>query len=781
MKLNTRVLLLVAPVIMLSAAVSSYSIYINQKDALIKRENSYLQLSMEKLAGHFRQSLALINSYSLTLTKSDIIRHYFGQPENPYREMKLIGNLQTTIENLQPNKQDDIAVAIVDGNREVKFYADNQSDPFSGLDENVLKYVNHIYQYTGETSHTGFAKSYQGQSILVRYDVLDKSTLVSPLSYNKDQVFFVVVSLSLEKFDQLKHILEFDNDSSIFFSVEPVIKSGLAQSVELKPGLHAILDPAQYLTTEKLAKIERRLLLSFGASSLITVLILLFLLYRHVIKPITHLDRQLKDVEMQKRSNIEKLDSDNEIGRLSIRFYDMYKELNSSYQKTKAMAENDHLTQLANRYQFQVYVERTLANKVTHKHAWILYIDLDNFKYVNDKYGHHVGDSLLVSFAEHIKSISKACEKRYGIKCLASRLSGDEFAIFIAADHCVHYADNLARSVLEPIQNHTNTTIGKFPITASIGIASYPEDGRDVTKLLSHADTAMYQAKRAGKNQIAHYSKELDEVVRRRTQVERALRNGDLENEFTLLYQPYFDRSGTYIKGVEALLRWDSPKLGKVTPSEFIPISEQIGLFGTIDRWVIKQAFKDFSKLQECFEQPLNLSINLSSAELDSLQLASDIQMLMERYPITPHLIDFEITETFASDSQSYSLLHELSLMGFKLTIDDFGSGYTSITQLVEYPVQKIKFDREFLETLIKTNNHQVVKPLVDLCHSQSMMVTAEGIESEEMHHWLAENKCDYMQGYYLSPPLTLAQLKYDPKAQKGNLDAHEEGYCSFA
>jgi EAL domain-containing protein (putative c-di-GMP-specific phosphodiesterase class I) len=153
----------------------------------------------------------------------------------------------------------------------------------------------------------------------------------------------------------------------------------------------------------------------------------------------------------------------------------------------------------------------------------------------------------------------------------------------------------------------------------------------------------------------------------------------------------------------------------------------------------------------------------------------------MIQYPVTPHLIDFEITETFASDSQSYLLLHELAQMGFKLTIDDFGSGYTSITQLVEYPVQKIKFDREFLETLIKTNNHQVVKPLVDLCHSQSMIVTAEGIESEEMHRWLAENKCDYMQGYYLSPPLSLAQLKHNHKAQEGNLDAHEEGYCSLA
>lgn len=780
MKLSTRVLLLVAPVVILSAAVSSYSIYINQKDTLIKRENSYLQLTMEKLAGHFRQSVSLINSYSLTLTKSDIIRHYFNQSENPYREMGLIENLQTTIDNLQPTQQDNIAVAIIDSNEQVRFYADNQTDPFATLDENVLKYVRHIYKQTGQLSHTGFANNYQGQSILIRYDVLDTDTFTSPLSYNKEQIFFVVVSLSLDSFDQLKRILEFDNDSSIFFAQEPVKKSGLTQSVELKPNLYAVLDPAQYLLNEQLNKIENKLLLAFGASAISTVLILLFLLYRHVIQPITRLDHQLQEVELQKRQNIEKLATDNEIGRLSVRFYDMYRELNSSYQKTKAMAENDHLTQLANRYQFQMFVERTIANKLIDTRAWILYIDLDNFKYVNDKYGHHIGDSLLVNFAEHIRQRCNEYEHKYNIKCLAARLSGDEFAVFVSSkNQHISYAPEIAKAVLEPIQNSANSPLGNFPITASIGIASYPEDGRDLTNLLSNADTAMYQAKRGGKNQIAHYSKELDQIVRRRTQVEQALRTSNLDNEFQLLYQPYFDRSGQEVKGLEALLRWNSPKLGPVNPSEFIPISEQIGIFGTIDRWVVKQAFKDFAAIQSCFDSPVQLSINLSSAELDSLQLAQDIQVMAKEYRVRPDLIDFEITETFASDSQGYLLLYELSQAGFKLTIDDFGSGYTSITQLVEYPVQKIKFDREFLEALTKTNNQTVVKPLVDLCHSQSMLVTAEGIESKEMHQWLAHNQCDYMQGYYLSPPISIEQLTLN--RTKGKTDVSEESYCRFA
>ncbi|MCW8336697.1 GGDEF and EAL domain-containing protein, partial [Vibrio paucivorans] len=291
-------------------------------------------------------------------------------------------------------------------------------------------------------------------------------------------------------------------------------------------------------------------------------------------------------------------------------------------------------------------------------------------------------------------------EENHQIKCLASRLSGDEFAIFVSSKHYEnenHVIEQFARQLLDPIQNNSISPLGNLPITASVGIATFPEDGHKVNKLISNADTAMYQAKRAGKNQIAHYSKDLDLVIQRRTQVERALRNGNFDQEFELLYQPYFDKSACTVVGVEALLRWNSVKLGDVSPSEFIPIAEQTGLFGKIDRWVIKTAFADFTSIQSQFNSPIQLSINLSSAELDSLQLANYIQQQAVLSNVKPHLIDFEITETFASDSQSFPLLHELSLQGYKLAIDDFGSGYTSITQLVEYPVQKIKLDRYFL------------------------------------------------------------------------------------
>lgn len=781
MKLNTRVLLLVAPVILLSAAISSYGIYQDQKDALIKREISYLQLTMEKLAGHFRQSYALINSYSLTLSRSEIVRQYLRHEGNPFIEMDMLNNMQRIITSFQSISQDSIGIAILDDKLRPRFFADNQGNPFSVIDNRAMEYVKLAYATSGASENIGFSKNEQGQSVLIHYQVLNQKTLNKPLTDNSTQISFFMVYLTLDRFDQQQRLIEFDNDSSIFFSPHSIDKDGLTQSVELKSGLFATLDPAQYLLEDKLSAIESKLLLFFTASSFVTVLILLMLLYRHVTSPIARLDRQLLEVEQKRRYNIERLPNSDEIGRLSERFHTMYQELQSSYQKTKVLAENDHLTGLANRYQFQTYVGKYLSNKKQCRHAWILYIDLDNFKYVNDKYGHTVGDDLLINFANHIRTICNDWKNSLQINCLPARLSGDEFAVFVAAKDKNTYADSIAHAILTTLMNNSNSSFSSFPITASIGISAYSTDGETLETLLSNADTAMYQAKKAGKNQMSYYSQELDNSVRRRTQIERALRSEEFNSEFSLRYQPYYNRSGENIVGVEALLRWDSPKLGKVPPIEFIPISEQTGMFGAIDRWVIKQAFRDFCHIQSMFEYDIQLSINLSSAELDSRQLATFIQKMAQEYQVIPYLVDFEITETFATDSQSYSLLHELSNMGFKLAIDDFGSGYTSITQLVEYPVQKIKLDREFLTALIKTNNRNVVKPLVDLCHSQSMIVTAEGIESEDMHNWLAENQCDYMQGYYLSPPVKIRQLNEIAISQKVEKNDPPDSYRSFA
>jgi len=762
MKLNHRILLLIAPVILLSAVASSYIIYDSQKDALVKRIDSYLQLDMEKLASHFRQTKAMVSSYAFTLAKGETIRDYFAHQDNPYRELELAKSIDETFDVLKSNERDSVALSILDGDKNILFFADNSDNPFTEVDPTVLKYVKHRFNQTLKTSDISYTENSNGEGILVRYDVLDTKTLKTPLSYNRENIFFVVVYVILDEFNALRQKIEYDNRSPIFFSKGPQdYKDDLTQSVQLQDGMFATLAPAPMLLRNQLNQIKQNLFAAFGGSAIISVALLLLLLYRHVITPISRLDRQLQEVESKQRTNIEKLNSNDEIGRLSVRFYEMYNELNNTYQQTKTLAEYDHLTKLANRYQFQVEANRTLKEAPINSHIEVLYIDLDNFKYVNDKYGHQIGDSLLVNFALHTRKLCDEFNRRQHIFSIPARLAGDEFAILLCSPSRIgNFADSFSQRLLQPIQQHDESPMGQLPITASIGIATYPEDGYDIEALLLNADTAMYQAKNAGKNQIAHYSKKLDAIIQRKNAVERELRLENYDQEFSLVYQPYFDCKSNHIAGFEVLLRWDSKVLGEVSPNEFIPIAEQTGLFGNIDRWVIERAFAEFSSLWESFEQPVHISINLSSAELDSLHLADFIKQQANKHQVLPCWVEFEITETFAADRKTAPLLEALVRQGYSLAIDDFGSGYTSITQLIRYPIKKIKFDQAFLEIVSSTRKQTLLEPLIQLCHSQAIKVTAEGVENQKMYQWLTEYHCDYIQGYFFSSPMSVQQIK---------------------
>lgn len=752
--------MLVAPVILISALVSSYIIYSIQKVTLIKREDSYIQLQMEKLAGQFRQANIFLNSYAYTLSKSEVLQDYFVNHDNRYRKRQLFKRLDETIEVLSHGYRGDANMAILDGRQDLLYYTENQYYDSNGrVDPKILEYVDKSFKTNEDVSHTGFIYNSSGQSILLQYELFDKRTGEHPLSFDPQNVFFVIVSVSLEAFNDIKHEIEFDTHSVITFSDKPIILDiPLAQTIQFLPHFYAILSPAEYLMWNKVDKVWLELALSFGIASFCTITLIVLVLYRYVLSPVSRLDKQLREIEANKRTNIEKLDTDDEIGRLSSRFFDMYEELNNVYHKTKRLAETDHLTQLANRHRFHELASQELAEPS--EQLWVIYIDLDNFKYVNDKYGHELGDKLLQVFSKHIRNACQKFTQQYNSPCFGARLSGDEFAILLSSNQeNTELPDLFAAELLKPINNLTQSAKNSFPVTASVGIAQYPRDGGDIAKLLSSADAAMYQAKRAGKNQYAYYSAALNIEAQRRSQIERALRKANVEEEFRLVFQPYMNSNANEIEGLEVLLRWEAEGIGSVPPNEFIPIAEQTGLFEKIDRWVFANAMAEYHQLKSIFGKDIILSINLSSAELNSLSMAEFIHEKATQNGVPTRCIELEITETFASDKQGTALLDKLSKLGYKLAIDDFGSGYTSLTQLVQYPVQKIKFDREFLLTLMNTDNGHVIKPIIELCHAQNKKVTAEGIEHNVMHEWLSSYRCDFMQGYLFGKPMNKEQL----------------------
>lgn len=594
MKLSNRVVLLVAPVILISALVSSYIIYSIQKVTLIKREDSYIQLQMEKLAGQFRQANVFLNSYAYTLSKSEVLQDYFVNHDNRYRERQLFKRLDETIEVLSHGYRGDTNMAILDGRQDLLYYTENQYYESNGrVDPKILEYVDKSFKTNGDVSHTGFIYNSSGQSILLQYELFDKRTGEYPLSFDPQNIFFVIVSVSLEAFNDIKHEIEFDTHSVITFSEKPIILDiPLAQTIQFLPHFYAILSPAEYLMWNKVDKVWLELALSFGIASFCTITLIVLVLYRYVLSPVSRLDKQLREIEANKRTNIEKLDTDDEIGRLSSRFFDMYEELNNVYHKTKRLAETDHLTQLANRHRFHELASQELAEPS--EQLWVIYIDLDNFKYVNDKYGHELGDKLLQVFSKHIRNACQKFTQQYNSPCFGARLSGDEFAILLSSNQeNSELPDLFAAELLKPINNLTQSAKNSFPVTASVGIAQYPRDGGDIAKLLSSADAAMYQAKRAGKNQYAYYSAALNIEAQRRSQIERALRKANVEEEFRLVFQPYMNSNANEIEGLEVLLRWEAEGIGSVPPNEFIPIAEQTGLFEKIDRWVFANAWQN--------------------------------------------------------------------------------------------------------------------------------------------------------------------------------------------
>ncbi|RTZ18204.1 EAL domain-containing protein [Vibrio aquaticus] len=763
MKLSTKILLLISPAIMISTALSSYIIFSIQKDALIKREHSYLQLRMEKLTSHFQRSASFLNSFSYSLTKNHVIEDYFNDHDNPYRELELIDTLQESVNELQNGNLTFVNLSLFDGHQDLLYYAESSNDPFAEMDSALIANFKATLANTTRFSHSYFTYNSFGEGMLMRYDMLDKRTGKKPLRFDPNNVFFVVVSVSLNPFNNLRRQIEFDTQSSIVFSKQPLtIESERgAFSVQLTDNHYATIDPATFLIESKINDVWHQIAFSFSVAGLITISVILMILYRHVIFPITKLEKQLRDVENKERDNIEKLDSSDEVASLSVRLYDMYEELDNTYQKTKQLAERDSLTDLVNRRQFHAQSSNTLKHLPQDTSAWVVYIDLDNFKFVNDKYGHQEGDQLLVEFADYLKLTSRPSSKHEQSNTIVSRLSGDEFAMLITAPKSL---GNLAQQRVEKLLSHTDqdqyALSNGSPVTVSVGIASYPENGHDINKLLSCADAAMYQAKSQGKNRYAYYSEQLNQQVLRRANIEQALREASLDEEMSLLFQPYINSDNKKVVGVEALLRWHSPTLGPVWPDEFIPIAEHRGLFGHIDRCVIRKAFAHYRKLEEALGEGVKLSINLSSAELNTDELADYIEEFRALYSLSPEVIEFEITETFSNEDAEFPLLHKLSDLGYLLAIDDFGSGFTSLTQLVQYPVQKIKFDRLFLNSLIETNSKHVLKPLIELCHSQKQLVTAEGIEDLEMQQWLTGYHCDLLQGYFYAKPMPLKELK---------------------
>ena len=424
-------------------------------------------------------------------------------------------------------------------------------------------------------------------------------------------------------------------------------------------------------------------------------------------------------------------------------------ERKKSEQLINHMAFHDSLTGLPNRTRFHERLTETLQLAKEKEETFaVLFIDLDRFKNINDTLGHRVGDLLLIAVSERLL-------ETIGQDDIVSRIGGDEYVILLPNSDEEKAAD-IAKRIIDQLSS--SFTFGNYEmyITPSIGISIFPKDGED---LLKNADAAMYQAKIQGKNNFQFYTQDLDRKLNEKLVLENELRKALEKDQFMLNYQPQIDITTGKMVGIEALLRWVHPKMGMVSPADFIPLAEETGLIIPIGDWVLRQACLQNKVWQEAGHEPIPISVNVSLRQFMQKDFVKIVENVLQQTNLEPQYLELEITESMTLDiSYTEKVLASLQDLGIKVSIDDFGTGYSSLSYLRRLPINKLKIDQSFIRNLDK-KNRAIVRTIISLALNLQIDVIAEGVELAEHVDFLKKYNCFQAQGYLYSKPRPKEEL----------------------
>ena len=421
------------------------------------------------------------------------------------------------------------------------------------------------------------------------------------------------------------------------------------------------------------------------------------------------------------------------------------------------MAHYDVLTGLPNRKLFYDALTKALIFSAAGKHMIsVLFIDLDHFKIVNDTLGHAIGDELLVQFSNRLVQCVR-------IRDTVGRLGGDEFAIILVMEVEGNSPTVVANKIRETLRKPFDLKGHEMTVTASIGITIYPDDASDTETLIKYADTAMYGAKHAGRDTFRFFTTEMNIAMLAKLELENALQKALENDEFVLYYQPKVDTKTGKVASLEALIRWERPGKGLVSPAEFIPLLEEIGLIVAVGSWVINKVCKQISIWIGSAIGPMQVSVNVSSRQFIDCDLHGDIVKALKENNVPANLLELELTESIlmVNTNQTIETLKDLKLQGVAISIDDFGTGYSSLAYLRRFPIDKLKIDIAFIRNIINDpDDASIVLAIISIAHSLKLEVVAEGVETIEQLDYLKKHGCNQIQGYYFSRPLPQLELE---------------------
>lgn len=432
-------------------------------------------------------------------------------------------------------------------------------------------------------------------------------------------------------------------------------------------------------------------------------------------------------------------------------------------------AHYDNLTGLPNRFLLLDRLHQCVKDaRRHHQYLALLFIDLDNFKIINDSLGHQSGDGILQQAAERLRTVVRGADT-------VGRLGGDEFLVILSDLKQTTDAQYVASKILDQFNRSFELQGREFMMTSSIGIACFPDDGKDDVELLQHADMAMYHSKNEGKNRFHFFTEHMNNNAQRRLQLEGQLHGALARHEFSVLFQPIINLTSQQVEGAEALLRWNNAALGAVSPDEFIPIAEHMGFIEDIGIYVLESALAEANLWRQALARDISISINVSPQQIKTAKLFQQLLDIIIASPLPNYLVQLEITEgvLMVADEDIMQCFEKLKSMGIQLGLDDFGTGYSSLSYLRKYPFSTLKIDQSFVADVVEDEaNQELVNATIAMANAMGLKIVAEGIETQTQVEFMKQARCHLGQGYFFSRPISSEQFLLHALSYAGKNEA---------
>lgn len=790
MKLGTKLALTILLVVLVAFAINAMVSYRALSQVALEQTTEHLVRQLNHLDEHMTQTRESGQKAVQMFANSNVVNKYLGHQDTNKRYQTFYRPMMEFFQGYQRQYPDIAEIRLILPNgyedaRSLVEYQKNQTE-----NESSNHWFREIIQLSRPLHHQIiFHQDYQEWVLLVSSPVYN--------AFSKNPVAYFVVTMRLNFLKQVKDKLK-EKDTYLVVSTligEQILGGQLpfkiAESPEYVTSLeapygdmkkvstesgntyytaHADLDMVQvnlYVSDQHRKDIissmaYNTIMLTFVEVSVLLIFIY-WLLRRGLVYPLHQLHMATLKIAEGKYDFPTGFLPSGDLRQVAKSFKLMSSKLKHAQERLKNMAYYDELTGLYNRHMFNRLMEHCVAEaEVTGKQLALLFLDLDGFKEINDSLGHRVGDKVLITLADRLKRCVKEGAPSYGsmIDKMGNgvcRLGGDEFTMVLMTPEPEVSAEKFSELLLSTISETLIIDEHQFHLTGSVGVAIYPQHGRDVSMLLRHADTAMYAAKGAGKNAIRFYQPEMTEKAQKRHKLTNDLKSAVTNQEFYLQYQPQFSARDKSLVGVEALIRWKHPVDGFVSPAEFIPLAEESHIICDIGRWVIHESIRQFAQWRDQGLDVQRMAINISPVQFRRSDLVAQITEAIVEYQVPAKHVELEITESaLMSDvDNTLTLLSDLQAMGCRLSLDDFGTGYSSFSMLKDLPVNQLKIDQHFVRNVSRSvADQQIISAMIVIAKILQLETVAEGVETSTEFGHLSGMGCDIIQGYYLGKPM---------------------------